>query len=513
MNTEIRFYLGLFWRRLPLFLLIFVLIATSAALTALTLPPVYRAQMRLIVETSQIPGELAQSTVQISAAEQLELFETRLLTRDNMLDVANRLKVLPEQSEMNPDRIVVAMRASTEVASSAGKDKATVMAVSFENANAAMTAKVLDEYLTFLLSEDAQYRAQRAGQTQEFFQQEVDRLSGELQKQSAKIIEFKRINANALPEGLTYRRDLLLNLQDQLARIDTGRSDLEGQKKTIEQIFEATGRIGTTQGAQLSPEEQLLNQLKTQLADLEAVYSAESPKVVTLRNRIAQLEANLLAARGQGNAAPKDPAQAIFESQIAEINGKLAQFDAERGRVQKQIEETEALIAATPANAITLEAMQRDYDNIQRQYDVATDRLSKASTGERIETLARGQRISVLEQPVVPSEPFKPNRKQLIALGILAGLVAAAGVVLVLDMLSGTIKRSADMVSGLGITPMVTVPYMRTAGELRRERVVRLGLSFLIGVAVPLALWGIHTYYMPFDEIAQKLAARIGIYI
>lgn len=512
MISELRYYLALFWRRLPLFLLVFVLIAASGLFVAMTLPPIYRAQMRLIVESAQIPGDLAQSTVSIAAEEQLQLFETRLLTRENLLDVANRLNVLPQQGTMNPDEIVAAMRASTKVQSSAGRNKATVMTLTFDSPRAPMTAQVLDEYLTFLLSEDAEYRAQRAGQTQQFFQQEVDRLSGELSQQSAKILEFKSKNSEALPDALTYRRDLLLNLQNRISLIERDLSALREQKTRLEQIFEATGQIGAAAGANLSPEEQKLAQLKSELADLESVYAPTSPKVVTLRNRITQLEANLAGSAASG-AAPVDPSRAVFDMQTAEIDGKIAQLEAERSRVQAQADKTQVQIDATPANAIALEALERDYDNIQGQYNVAVDRLSKASTGERIETLSRGQRISVVEQPAVPSDPVKPNRKLIAALGVVLGLVAASSLVLMLEFLSGTIKRSADLVRGIGLSPMVTIPYMTTDAERMRQRTVRLGLSFAIGIAIPVGLWLVHSYYMPFDQIAQKIAARIGIYI
>lgn len=513
MISEIRYYLSLFWRRLPLFLLVFVLISASGLILSMTLPPVYRSQMRLIVESAQIPDELAQSTVQVSATEQLQLFETRLLTRDNLLDVANRLSVLRDQPLMNPDQIVEAMRAATDVKSSAGRGKATVMTIGFESPNAPMTAKVLDEFLTFLLSEDAEYRAQRAGQTQQFFQQEVDRLAGEMNKQSAKLLEFKGKNADALPEGLGYHRDLLLDLQTRLTQADRDIASLNEQKDRLTQVYEATGRVGAATGQQLSPEEQRLVALKAQLADLEAVYAPSSPKVTTLRNRINQLEANLAAAQGQGSAASVDPTKAMFDLQISDLDTKIEQVTQHRSVLQAQADQTQAQINATPANAIALESLQRDYENLQRQYNIAVDRLSKASTGERIETLSRGQRISVVEQPAVPADPIKPNRKKIAAAGILAGLAIAAGIVLVLDFLSGTIKRSADLVRGLEITPMVTIPYMRSRSEILHQRLTRLGLSFAIGIAIPVALYLIHAYYMPFDQIAQKLAARIGIYI
>ena len=67
MNAELSYYLSLFLRRIHYFLL-FATAGLAVGLTlAFTKEPVYRAQARLIVESSQIPGELALSTVRASA--------------------------------------------------------------------------------------------------------------------------------------------------------------------------------------------------------------------------------------------------------------------------------------------------------------------------------------------------------------------------------------------------------------------------------------------------------------
>lgn len=79
------------------------------------------------------------------------------------------------------------------------------------------------------------------------------------------------------------------------------------------------------------------------------------------------------------------------------------------------------------ANSVTPDALQRDYETIQSQYAATQIRLSEASTGERIELQSRGQRITVLEQPVVPAEAAKPNRVLIAAGGILFRILAGAG--------------------------------------------------------------------------------------
>lgn len=513
MMAEIRFYLALFWRRFPLFIFVFTIFAMVGGFAAFTLPPVYRSQARILVEDAQISEKLATSTVQTAAREQLQRFEAQLLTRSNLLDIANRLLVFEDQREMSPDQVVAAMRAATTIRSSSGRDQVTLMTLSFESKRPTMAAIVLDEYLTFIESEDAEYRAGRAGQTQSFFQQEVDRLNDELSIQSARILDFKNANADALPEGLDFRQNLQLDLQDSQARIERELAGLREQKQRLQQIYDSTGRVTETQTA-VTPEERRLQELRNQLTELEAIYAPTSPRVVALKKRVTQLEAALVGSESSdANDGEVDPTQTMFELQMAGIDTRISQLDDERQRILEQLTDVQSAIARTPGNAITLAGLERDYDNIQAQYNAAVERLSAASTGERIESLSQGQRITVIEQPSVSSEPYKPNRKLVAATGVAGGFGAGVVLIVILELLSGTVKRSADLVNGLGLTPLATVPYMRTRREILRRRALRLGITLMILVAVPVAMWAVHTYYMPFDIVARKVAAKFGLYI
>ena len=59
MNSDIRFYWTLFLRRLPAMAVIFVLCSAIGVGLSLTLPSRYAATARLLVESPQIPDELA----------------------------------------------------------------------------------------------------------------------------------------------------------------------------------------------------------------------------------------------------------------------------------------------------------------------------------------------------------------------------------------------------------------------------------------------------------------------
>ena len=506
---EVKYAFAIFLRRLPWFLVVAGGISTLAILTAISLPPAYVSQVRLLVESSQIPGDLAESTVQTSAQEQLQIFETRLLTRANLLEISRRLQVPEDVGEMSPDQIVDAMRARTSIRISGGRQEATLMLISFEATDAQKAAGVLNEYLTLILREEAQYRTTRAGQTQEFFDQEVNRLGSELSAQSAKILSFKNEHADALPESLEYRRTVLLNQQERLLQIQHEITSLSEQKERLVQVFNSTGRVET--GAAQTPEEMRLRTLEAELSGLSSIYSDNHPRVLALKAQVAQAQKLVSAGIDHDNAADQDPAHAMFSLQMEEADTRLAFLEEQKAQLEAQMQTLTESIAVTPANAIALDALERDHRNIQEQYNQAVDRLARASTGERIEALSRGRRITVVEQPTAPSAPTKPNRPLIAGGGTFLGIAVGLGLIFALEMLNRTVRRPADLVRRLGVTPIATIPYLRT----RRQRMIRrlsFGAAVLVGVTViPAMIYLLHVHYLPLDLIAARVMDKLHL--
>jgi polysaccharide chain length determinant protein (PEP-CTERM system associated) len=516
MNLDLRYYLSIFWRRLPIFLLVAGTISGLALAAALTLPPAYVSETQLIIEQPSIPDGMAGPTLDVPPEEQLNLFETRLLTRPNMLEIARKLNVLKGQADMSADQIVDGMKSRTKIRVVSGRNKTTAMTISFEARSAQTAAAVLNEYLTMILQQDAANRTGRAGETQEFFKQEVTRLSQELDQQSAKILSFKNEHSDALPESLEYSRSQQVALQDRLAQADRDIASLRDQRDRLVQVFQATGRIDAGPAKDLrSPEEKQLEDLRGELAMALQVYSAENPRVKILKARIEQLE-KVIAGKGEtaagaDAAAPVDPAKAMLDLQLAEIDAHVAALEAQKQKDQDRLDSLTASIAQIPANQIALAEMQRDYDNLQNQYNQAVDRLSTASAGERIALSSRGEKVSVVDQPSIPTEASKPNREQIAALGIVAGIAAGFGMIALLEALNGTARRPMDLVNRLGVAPVATIPYLRT----RREKLFRQGsqiaMVLLVLLAIPAALMALNYYYMPLDLLADRVMSKFGL--
>lgn len=518
---DLRFYLSIFLRRLPWFLL-FLVLGTAAGITlARVLPAVHAAEALLVVESQQIPDALAASTVDTPAVEQLQIIQQRILAREQLLEMANRLQIYAIPGEaarpQDADEIVADLRARIAITTTGGDARgpiqATLVRVRFEAPAAVMAATVANEIVTLILREDVAMRTGVARQTLDFFEQEVRRLDQELARKGAEVLRFKEENSTALPDSLDFRRSQQAAAQERLLQFDRQEAELTERRSQLEQLAEAAGQGNLPAGATLTPEQQNLQALQDQLVAQLAVLSPTHPAIRMLQAQVSAAEQAV--ARQMSSGTEEDPGRppilTAFDLQLADLDSQLNFIATSRVQIAAELDALSASIAATPANAIALGTLERDYANLQTQYDDAVAKRAAAETGDVIEALAKGQRISVIEQAVAPTEPERPNRLLIAGGGIGLGFALGLGIVVLLELMKPGIRRPVEIVNRLGITPFATLPYIRTRTEILRRRLILGGVFAAVAVGVPAALWVVHTQYMPLDLLLRQLADRAGL--
>ncbi|CUH49060.1 GumC family protein [Ruegeria atlantica] len=506
-----RYYWSIFLRRLPYFLVVASVIGAASVIIAMALPPAYVSSMKLIVESPRIPDELAASTVRTPAPEQLQIIEQRLLTRANLLEIANRQNVFEDPSVMTADRIVAGMQARTVIKISTGRNEVALMEISFEGPSGASAAGVLNEYLTLIQKEDVQSRTGRATQTLEFFRKEVDRLSEALAERSAQILDFKTKNVDVLPDTLDFRLNQQALLQERLAQLNRDLAVLNSQRSRLIDIYETTGQVSGNRTPNQTPEQLELVGLRRELNQALAIYSTTNPRVKLLEARIKQLEEQAGSMPQLVEESEPQSGNLLLDVQLAELDSRIAASEEQKNDLSPQLDELRRTINQTPEKQIRLDDLELDYQHIERQYNAAVESLARASTGERIEVTAQGQRVSVIEPPIAPSSPTKPNRMMIAGGGSLFGILAGIGLIALLELLNRTLRRPEDLVAKLDIRPLATIPYIPTSGEVMRFRVLRLLRMFVIVVGVPAAVYAVHVFYQPLDLLAERVMDKIGI--
>ena len=72
-----------------------------------------------------------------------------------------------------------------------------------------------------------------------------------------------------------------------------------------------------------------------------------------------------------------------------------------------------------------------------------------------------GGRFSLLEPATPPVRAISPQRRRIVALGVMAGLGLGLGVIVLLELLNKTIRRPAELAQLLQSQPLATIPTIR----------------------------------------------------
>lgn len=455
---DIRFYLSLFMRRIHWFLFFVILGATAGIIFAKMLPPVFVSRALLLVESQQIPGNLAASTVQTGASEQLQIIQQRILTRETLLDMASRLNIYTERNgftggPVSADARVADLRSRIKFVIQGGGDPrrgavgATIVTISVDAPTADLSATVANELVTLVLREDVSMRTTTARQTLQFFEQEVERLQSQLADKNAQILKFKEDNREALPDGTDYRRGQLAALMPQIDEMQRGLDALNQQRERMVRQHDAIRQLN---GVQIGPD-------------------------------------------------------SAFARNLAELDARIADVQSRKDGLEAQQADLQTTLDEAPSVALQLESLERDYALLQSQYSQAAANRSQAQTGDTIEALSKGQRVSVIENAVAPRVATKPNRKLIAAAGVGGGAAIGFALVMLVGLLNPTIRRPVELSNKLGIAPLAVLPRVSSPRDSIRRWVSVAGSGFFLLAVMLLALWLVDQTVMPLEALIGQL--------
>lgn len=516
-SIDIKAWLAAVKRRWLLILLPVMLLTPLGVGIAYVLPPVYTATARVLVESQQIPSDLARSTVTVDVGERIALIEQRLMTRQNLLDIATRFDVTRGRSDLSPTEIINLMRASTSIDGvrlSDERSPVTGVKISFTADRADLSAQITNEFLSLLLEQNIRQRQTRALETSDYFRQETARLSNELSRLEAQMTQFKIDNESAIPESLPFRREELSRLQQQVFDRELRQLELQEQKKAILDAMQR-GEFDIA-GRELTPEEQELVRLRTALVQSRATYAESHPMVRSLKARITVLEDRIGAQTasdtgdGETGGLPQNVTGQV-NRMLEALDTQMSRLETGRRNDEARIKALEASIERTPGVALDLDRLERQFGAIQTQYRESVLKLAQAETGERLEVNQQAERFEVIERAEPPERPSSPNRPVIAAAGFVGSLGVGVGLVLLMELLNRSIRTAADLERRLDLRPVVTIPYIRTDHEVRRRKWTLRIVLILIIVVIPTALYLIDQYYLPLPLLAQRIMTMAGL--
>lgn len=554
--TSLGGYLAVLRRRKMQIIIPALLILLLSMGVAFGLPPVYRSSATIMVEQQEVPTELVESTVTSYAAERIRVITELIMTRSSLLDIIKEYDLYPElRREGNLEEMLYEMRKSIEVtpisaeiiAELTGRLSTTTIAfeVAFESNTPEKAQKVADKLVSLYLKNNSRLRAQSAESTTKFLAGETERLSKEIVKLEEKIAAYKEKNIGQLPQLFEVNLKLMEQAESKLNAIQYEVDSLEERKAALQaQLWGAEPYLGTSPQAHL-------RELKTALLDAKARYAPKHPDVVRLerkvsvleeelggvnttgqlQQKIAQVSAKLAEVRRKyseqhpdvsrleqalaslksqsSQALPEEvneikatnPAYISLQSQLKTIDIRLKSERDKQRELQERTAEYQNRIEQMPQVEQKGFALKRNYDNAVQKYRELKEKQLRAETASQLERENKGESFSVLNSPMLPQSPYRPNRIAILIIGMFFSFTSGISYAGFSEYFDTSVRGAKGVKSVLKTPPLAAIPYIQNKADLQYQQKKKLIIYIAILLSIVLPVTAIHYYWMPIYSL------------
>ncbi len=361
-------------RRKKAFIIGFSIVFVLAVMVAFVLPPIYRSESTILIETQQIPSEYVRSSVTGYVEERLSVIEQRVMSHANLLEIINRFDLYPDMKDKyTTEDIVDKMREdisrnnlSAEVMDER-TGRPTVATIAFELAyegkDPSTVQKVAGMLASIYLEQNLQAREKRATGTTEFLQGERDQLNAEIARLQDKLSAFKNENAGALPEDAAMNQQSVIRIENDIDRADMETRSLEDRKVYLRgQLLgiDPLNPIVTEDGKTVMNPSERLKALRLELLTYRATFSDKHPDIIQLKKQIKELEAETGESE---DAVEKIRMLNDFQGRLAALKAKLGTKHPDVVRFSKVVELLEKEVKDLKAEDVAAQIEGEKPDN------------------------------------------------------------------------------------------------------------------------------------------------------
>jgi polysaccharide biosynthesis transport protein len=505
-------YLSIARRRAPYLIGAFAVVLLVSIVVAVTIPPTYRASGTIMVESQQVPENIVSTAGKDPLDERINNIKQRVMTRDSMLRIANKYELFKGSSALlTSEQLIERMRDRVGVElitsdSPGGRQSKSTVAftLSFQDKSPAVAYSVTNDLVTLFLDWNVKLRTEGAAETKIFLSDEADKLKREVERQEGLIAAFKRKYSNTLPEQLSLRMTMLSRAENDLREVERDFRSTKEELRTL-QVELSAAKYGTG-----SAQPQSLPDLKAELNRLSSIYNESHPDIKALKRKIEAME-KVVESTGSESAVEAAPTLAEYrvKAKIDSANARLESLVQQRKMLQEKISQNEGAMIMTPKVGQELDVLTRDRDSAQKKYEEILGKKMSAQISESLESENKSERFTLLEPPIQPEKPFKPDRVKIIALGFFLSIGASVGVLMAMVTFDNQVRGADALTHILGYRPLAVIPYLVIQEEEARKKRLRKSIILAsVGAVIVIAL-ALHFLYMPLNELFTKILARL----
>jgi succinoglycan biosynthesis transport protein ExoP len=439
--------------------------------------------------------------------------------------------------------------------------------IAYESRAPQLAQRVANELVSLFLNENLKQRTETSTDTLEFLNAEAERERSVVSELESKLAAFKTRNLERLPELNNFNLELMNRAEQDIGQLDGQLQSLNQQRvyleselaqqkpntlvlsETGERILSPADRLkvlesefiplaarygvghpdviskkreidalrvqvgGSTDSRELSAK---LEKAKGELSSAQERYSSEHPDVKRFTKEVNSLEsqlassANVVRLKVLSTSPPDNPAYIQLQARLDATIADIQSIQSQRAARSKKLASLEDRVTRAPEVEREYRMLSRDYETAQAKYQEVLAKRQEAELASNLESKQRGERFTLIEPPVTPETPTRPNRLAVVFVGIVLSLGGGVGAGAVAESFDNRVHGRAGVIRLLGVAPLAVIPRIDTDGEVAVRRKRRLVASGILALIVISTLLCLHFLVSPLDVLYFRVLHKLG---
>lgn len=435
-------------------LIIAVLISSAGILIAFFMPPIYSAVSHILVKGKRI--EKSPESLDTTPLKAFELTKEDLNSEIEILtshDVIRHTishlqasKLLFHTQELTSEALLDLVKDIQGNLTSEIVPNSNVIKVTLLNKDSRQAVIILDH----LLKQYMKYRAliYHPSQTAPFFKYQVEAYKDKLVRLEKQLNGLAMDSHTADP--LKEIENNLIIKQELSRQVNVVRSQLIEKQQYVSNLKQAIESnpiqfFSFIDNLSINGFADKLQKLVIERGDLLRKFHPESQKVLRVDEQIDNAY-SILKSEVQSFLDDQENQERILKEKIASLDLRTKNIDT------RNIE-LHALLVSYNRTKMDLDLMQSSYTTLMKRWEEA--RIVNTSDENTLSL------ISITSQPYSSGIPVFPNKRTLIPIGVLVGLITGIALGFLSEYFDHTIKRPEDINRFIGLPTFFSIPLKR----------------------------------------------------
>ena len=483
MNVEE--YLTLLFRRRWLLLLAAILGGAAGFALSVVLPPQYMSYTTVLVEEPVVPEGYVKPVVSEDLSQRLASMQGQILSRTRLQDLVEQFNPYKKDMGKIPmEAMVERLRRSIKVTPlnpmpGTLSRELPGFTVDVTLGDPRMAQQICNEISLMFRKQNIHQRQKQAEDTTEFLAKQLEEAKAKLDEQDARLAAFQSRHMGALPEDEKTNLTLLSGMTPQLEAATQGLNQARQEKTFLESLLnQQVAELKAAANGQNSKSlEQQLLEMQNQLAALQRSYTDKHPRVIALKDAIAQLKKQIetAPAKDQSSAGEQAKTIPIIETpEIQKLRAQIHQQDLIISQRAKQQEDLQREIRVIQGRIELSPMIQQEFKSLTRDHQTALDfyndllkRRNESQMATTLENQEQAEKFRVLDPPSLPEQPSFPNRRLFTLGGLCGGLALGVGIVHLSEARDKSIRTRRDVEIYLGVPTLALISHTGSVSKIR----------------------------------------------